>query len=142
MTTARALATLGLSSNQFTSDDVHSAFSEKAVKHNPEKWDLTPEQRQSAEQEFRPYLQAYEFLLEQLSAMHKETSKFTEREARAVLGLDPNAGLEEIKKKYRDMARKIHPDKVPAEEQEAAKKKMQEVQEAYDLLTGKSAPAT
>lgn len=55
----------------------------------------------------------------------------------AVLGITPQATDEEIKKAYRQMAIKFHPDKVASmgeEYQKGAKEKFQKIQEAYDNI--------
>lgn len=55
----------------------------------------------------------------------------------AVLGIDRNATNEEIKKAYRQMAVRYHPDKVAQlgeEYQKGAKEKFQKVQDAYENL--------
>lgn len=49
-----------------------------------------------------------------------------------VLGLSPNATDDEVKRAYRALAKKYHPDLNPGD-QEAARK-MQEVNEAYDQI--------
>lgn len=49
-----------------------------------------------------------------------------------VLGVSPDASDEEIKKAYRELAKKYHPDRNPGDE--AAAKKMNEVNAAYDLI--------
>ena len=49
-----------------------------------------------------------------------------------VLGVSPDASDEEIKKAYRKLAMKYHPDRNPGDE--AAAKKMQQINEAYDQI--------
>lgn len=54
-----------------------------------------------------------------------------------ILEIEPSATIEEIKKAYRKMAVKFHPDKVldlGEEVQRAAKEKFQKVQEAYENI--------
>jgi DnaJ like chaperone protein len=54
-----------------------------------------------------------------------------------VLGLESTATDEEIKKAYRQMAIRYHPDKVAQmgeEYQKGAKEKFQKIQEAYDNI--------
>ncbi len=53
-------------------------------------------------------------------------------EPHKVLGVSENATQEEIKKAYRQMAKKYHPDLNPGDE--TAAQKMNEVNEAYDML--------
>jgi len=50
-----------------------------------------------------------------------------------VLGVSSNASQDEIKKAYRKMAKKYHPDLHPNDP--AANKRMNEINEAYDMLT-------
>jgi len=51
--------------------------------------------------------------------------------ARKLLGLAEEASLDEIKKTYRELAKKFHPDKKKGD-----KKRMQEINQAYkDLLS-------
>ena len=54
-----------------------------------------------------------------------------------ILELDPTATISEIKKAYRKMAKKYHPDKVShlgEEHQKGAEEKFRKVQEAYEQL--------
>ncbi|NLK89552.1 MAG: J domain-containing protein [Clostridiaceae bacterium] len=53
-----------------------------------------------------------------------------------VLGIKPGATQEEIKKAYRELVKKYHPDNYKDHPLEnLAKEKMQEINEAYDQLT-------
>jgi DnaJ like chaperone protein len=57
-----------------------------------------------------------------------------------ILEIEPNATDEEVKKAYRKMAVKFHPDKVASlgeEVQKAAKEKFQKVQQAYENIKKK-----
>ncbi len=52
-----------------------------------------------------------------------------------ILGVDPNATDDEIKKAYHDLARKYHPDKYrDSELADLAEEKMKEVNDAYDRI--------
>jgi molecular chaperone DnaJ len=50
-----------------------------------------------------------------------------------VLGVSKSASQDEIKKAYRELARKWHPDRNPGDE--AAEEKFKEIQQAYDALS-------
>ena len=57
--------------------------------------------------------------------------------AYTILGVDPSASDEEVKKAYREMAKKNHPDLVSnlgEEVRQAAEKKFQEINEAYETI--------
>ena len=58
-------------------------------------------------------------------------------DAYTILGIDPSASDDEVKKAYRDMAKKNHPDKVAylgEDVRKAAEKKFQEINDAYDRI--------
>src|SRR5438876_8100429 len=55
------------------------------------------------------------------------------RDYYAVLGIDRNASEEEIKKSYRKLAIKFHPDKNPGDK--TAEEKFKEIGEAYEALS-------
>jgi len=55
-----------------------------------------------------------------------------------ILGVSRSATLDEIKKAYREMALKFHPDRVPAEEKKAAEEKFKGISEAYAVLSDSS----
>ncbi|KZM26049.1 uncharacterized protein EKO05_0005850 [Ascochyta rabiei] len=52
-----------------------------------------------------------------------------------VLGVEPEATADDVKKSYRKMALKHHPDKAAEGEKEAANKKFQEIAFAYAILS-------
>ena len=53
----------------------------------------------------------------------------------SVLGVPRNADTDTIKKAYRKLALKHHPDKVPQAEQKRAEQKLKEINEAYATLS-------
>ncbi len=57
----------------------------------------------------------------------------TQKDYYAVLGVDHHAKAEDIRKAYRRLARKHHPDVNPGSK--AAEEKFKEIQEAYDVLS-------
>jgi len=56
-----------------------------------------------------------------------------EKDFYAILGVSKDATPEEMKKKYRKLARELHPDKNPGDKK--AEEKFKEVSEAYDVLS-------
>jgi DnaJ-domain-containing protein 1 len=60
------------------------------------------------------------------------------REAFDILGLEPDAGPEAVKKRYRELVREHHPDRYASmgeEMQKTATKRFQIIQEAYEYIT-------
>jgi molecular chaperone DnaJ len=56
-----------------------------------------------------------------------------EKDFYAILGVDKKANADEIKKKYRSLARELHPDKTKGDN--ALEEKFKAVSEAYDILS-------
>jgi len=59
----------------------------------------------------------------------------TKRDYYEVLGVKKNASLDEIKKAYRELALRFHPDRVPHEQKKEAEEKFKEISEAYAVLS-------
>ena len=57
-----------------------------------------------------------------------------------VLGISPDASDEEIKKAYRDLTKKYHPDLNPGDEHAA--QMMNDINTAYDQIKNGTAPQT
>ncbi|GMM28758.1 hypothetical protein DAMA08_014740 [Martiniozyma asiatica (nom. inval.)] len=55
-----------------------------------------------------------------------------------ILGVSVDATPEEIKKAYRKLALRYHPDKVPPEERESAAEKFKDIEEAYRFISDPS----
>ncbi len=51
-----------------------------------------------------------------------------------VLGINKNASAGEIKKAYRNLALKYHPDRVPPDKKKEAEERFKEISEAYEVL--------
>jgi molecular chaperone DnaJ len=64
----------------------------------------------------------------------------SKRDYYETLGVGREAGVEEIKKTYRRLARKYHPDVNPGDKE--AERKFKEIQEAYDVLCDPQKRAT
>lgn len=84
--------------------------------------------------EFEAFIQS---ILNQSKSQSLSTDKAYE-----ILGLSKNASENELKKRYRELAKKYHPDilnanKVSKEELEAGVKKFHQINEAYELLCKK-----
>jgi molecular chaperone DnaJ len=62
----------------------------------------------------------------------------TKRDYYEILGVPKSASSEDIRKAYREMALKFHPDRVPAEQKKEAEEKFKEVSEAYAVLSDSS----
>ncbi len=52
-----------------------------------------------------------------------------------ILGVEKNAPQEEIKKAYRKLALKWHPDRCPPDKKDEAQKKFQDIGEAFEILS-------
>jgi molecular chaperone DnaJ len=59
----------------------------------------------------------------------------TKRDYYEILGIKKNASLDEIKKAYRELALRYHPDRVPHEQKKEAEEKFKEISEAYAVLS-------
>ncbi len=59
----------------------------------------------------------------------------TKRDYYEILGVKKNASLDEIKRAYREMALRHHPDRVPHEQKKEAEEKFKEISEAYAVLS-------
>lgn len=59
----------------------------------------------------------------------------TARDYYEILGLTKGASIDEVKKAYRQLAMKYHPDRVAPNEKKAAEEKFKEISEAYAVLS-------
>jgi len=59
----------------------------------------------------------------------------TKRDYYEILGASKSASLDEIKKAYRGLALKFHPDRVPHEQKKEAEEKFKDISEAYAVLS-------
>ncbi|MDD5422892.1 MAG: molecular chaperone DnaJ [Candidatus Omnitrophica bacterium] len=66
----------------------------------------------------------------------------TKRDYYEVLGISKGASADEIKRAYRNLALKYHPDRVTADKKKEAEEKFKEISEAYEVLTDEQKKAT
>jgi len=59
----------------------------------------------------------------------------TKRDYYEILGVQKSASLDEVKKAYRELALKFHPDRVPHEKKKEAEEKFKDISEAYAVLS-------
>ncbi|QOR01706.1 DnaJ domain-containing protein [Campylobacter sp. 2014D-0216] len=74
-----------------------------------------------------------------LNSMKTQNSNMNLQKACKILGVNENITLQELKKRYRELAKKYHPDILNANHSDEAKikegvKKFQEVNESYEFL--------
>jgi len=63
------------------------------------------------------------------------TNVTTKRDYYEILGVKKSASLDEIRKAYRELALRYHPDRVPAEQKKEAEEKFKEISESYAVLS-------
>ncbi|MFH1339185.1 MAG: molecular chaperone DnaJ [Candidatus Omnitrophota bacterium] len=59
----------------------------------------------------------------------------TKRDYYEILGVSKSASLDEVKKAYRELALRFHPDRVPADQKKEAEEKFKEISESYAVLS-------
>ena len=58
----------------------------------------------------------------------------TKRDYYEILGIQKNATADEIKRVYRNLALKFHPDRVTTDKKKEAEERFKEISEAYEIL--------
>ncbi len=66
----------------------------------------------------------------------------SKRDYYEVLGIGKNAAADDIKKAYRNLALKYHPDRVAADKKKEAEERFKEISEAYEVLVDPQKKAT
>lgn len=59
----------------------------------------------------------------------------TKRDYYEILGVKKSASLDEVRKSYRELALRYHPDRVPLEQKKESEEKFKEISEAYAVLS-------
>src|SRR5437868_6848407 len=62
-------------------------------------------------------------------------SSFMKKDYYEILGVSKSTSIADIKKAYRSLALKFHPDRVPEAEKKAAEERFKEISEAYGVLS-------
>lgn len=94
------------------------------------------DQEISVVQTISMYMGIYDSDYQSIKAMFVKEVNASEN-AYKILGVDPNASDEEVKKAYREMAKKNHPDLVSnlgEEVRKAAETKFQQINQAYETI--------
>ena len=66
----------------------------------------------------------------------------SKRDYYEILGINKNASADEIKKAYRNLALKYHPDRVSTDKKKEAEERFKEISEAYEVLMDSQKKAT
>lgn len=66
----------------------------------------------------------------------------TKRDYYEILGISKGASEDEIKRAYRNLALKYHPDRVTADKKKEAEERFKEISEAYEVLTDEQKKST
>ncbi len=104
--------------------------------------DFSPKKQEILEQIARAFeisKAELEAFIQSISSLKAPKKSFSLNEAYEILGLERGASLELVKKQYRALAKKYHPDilnanNVSKEELELGVKKFQRINEAYELI--------